>query len=135
MPETLHDEMPDLRAAFAQRGVQSWVSPGNEADDLAATLACKVAKQDIRPPLSRRIKATASFWSRASAFATIFKSAGWMPPLSPASSAFRPTTPRLLGPCGHQQFKNTGGRRDWPEKRGAIADRLSGSGGSLCPSG
>lgn len=43
MPETLHDEMPDLRAAFAQRGVQSWVSPGNEADDLAATLACKVA--------------------------------------------------------------------------------------------
>ena len=43
MPEPLHDEMPDLRAAFAQRGVQSWVSPGNEADDLAATLACKVA--------------------------------------------------------------------------------------------
>jgi len=44
MPDTLHDEMPALRAAFAERGVQSWVSPGNEADDLAATLAFKVAK-------------------------------------------------------------------------------------------
>lgn len=44
MPDNLHDEMPALRAAFAERGVQSWVSPGNEADDLAATLAVKVAK-------------------------------------------------------------------------------------------
>lgn len=44
MPESLHDEMPSLRAAFAERGVQSWVSPGNEADDLAATLAVKVAQ-------------------------------------------------------------------------------------------
>lgn len=43
MPESLHDEMPALRAAFAERGVMSWVSPGNEADDLAATLAVKVA--------------------------------------------------------------------------------------------
>lgn len=44
MPETLHAEMPALRAAFEARGVRSWVSPGNEADDLAATLAVKVAR-------------------------------------------------------------------------------------------
>ncbi|EFZ4387121.1 flap endonuclease Xni, partial [Shigella flexneri] len=40
--EELHDEMPALRAAFEQRGVPCWSASGNEADDLAATLAVKV---------------------------------------------------------------------------------------------
>ena len=44
MPDELHAEMPALRAAFEQRGVQCWVSAGNEADDLAATLAVKVTQ-------------------------------------------------------------------------------------------
>ncbi|WP_052282112.1 flap endonuclease Xni [Kluyvera genomosp. 1] len=44
MPDALHAEMPALRAAFEQRGVQCWVSTGNEADDLAATLAVKVTQ-------------------------------------------------------------------------------------------
>lgn len=44
MPDNLHAEMPALRTAFASHGVQSWVSEGNEADDLAATLAVKVAQ-------------------------------------------------------------------------------------------
>ena len=44
MPDELHAEMPALRAAFEQRGVGCWVSAGNEADDLAATLAVKVAQ-------------------------------------------------------------------------------------------
>ena len=39
MPEELHNEMPALRAAFEQRGVPCWSASGNEADDLAATLA------------------------------------------------------------------------------------------------
>lgn len=43
MPETLRDEMPLLRAAFASAGIVSWQSAGDEADDLAATLASKVA--------------------------------------------------------------------------------------------
>lgn len=43
MPEDLHAEMPALREAFTHRGVQCWHSKGNEADDLAATLAVKVA--------------------------------------------------------------------------------------------
>lgn len=42
MPDSLHDEMPAIREAFAQRGVCCWHSEGNEADDLAATLAVKV---------------------------------------------------------------------------------------------
>jgi protein Xni len=44
MPDTLHDEMPSLRAAFEARGIRCWASEGDEADDLAATLAVKVAK-------------------------------------------------------------------------------------------
>lgn len=36
--------MPEnLRQAFAKLGVPSWHSPGNEADDLAATLTAKIA--------------------------------------------------------------------------------------------
>ena len=44
MPDTLVAEMPALRAAFEQRGIRCWASPGSEADDLAATLAVKVAQ-------------------------------------------------------------------------------------------
>ncbi|WP_054177602.1 flap endonuclease Xni [Trabulsiella odontotermitis] len=44
MPDDLHAEMPALRAAFEGRGVRCWESAGNEADDLAATLAVKVAQ-------------------------------------------------------------------------------------------
>ncbi|ECH0548015.1 flap endonuclease Xni [Salmonella enterica] len=44
MPDDLHNEMPALRAAFEQRGVRCWASDGNEADDLAATLALKVTE-------------------------------------------------------------------------------------------
>lgn len=43
MPDDLQAEMPALRDAFASVGVASWHSDGDEADDLAATLACKVA--------------------------------------------------------------------------------------------
>ena len=43
MPEDLHAEMDNIRRAFEQRGVPCWASAGNEADDLAATLAVKVA--------------------------------------------------------------------------------------------
>ncbi|EPJ4919202.1 5'-3' exonuclease H3TH domain-containing protein [Klebsiella pneumoniae] len=49
MPETLVAEMPTLRAAFEQRGIRCWASPGSEADDLAATLAVKVAQAGIGP--------------------------------------------------------------------------------------
>ena len=44
MPETLEAEMPALRAAFEQRGFRCWALSGSEADDLAATLAVKVAQ-------------------------------------------------------------------------------------------
>ncbi|KGT93280.1 flap endonuclease-like protein [Erwinia typographi] len=43
MPENLQQEMPQLRAAFETAGVACWQASGEEADDLAATLAAKVA--------------------------------------------------------------------------------------------
>ncbi|MCS3434080.1 flap endonuclease Xni [Klebsiella sp. BIGb0407] len=43
MPENLQLEMPVIRDAFTRRGVCCWHSEGNEADDIAATLAVKVA--------------------------------------------------------------------------------------------
>lgn len=43
MPEALELEMPAIREAFIRRGVACWHSQGNEADDLAATLAAKLA--------------------------------------------------------------------------------------------
>ncbi|QKJ88471.1 Flap endonuclease Xni [Paramixta manurensis] len=43
MPEDLRAEMPALREAFSRAGVACRVAIDNEADDLAATLAVKVA--------------------------------------------------------------------------------------------
>lgn len=43
MPDALCDEMPLLRSAFANIGVKGWHAAGDEADDLAATIASKVA--------------------------------------------------------------------------------------------
>ncbi|MFP9229897.1 flap endonuclease Xni [Pectobacterium cacticida] len=43
MPDTLKRELPHIKAAFAAVGVASWHSRGNEADDLAATLAAKLS--------------------------------------------------------------------------------------------
>ncbi len=43
MPDNLQQEMPLIRQAFNELGVACWHSPGNEADDLAATLVVKVA--------------------------------------------------------------------------------------------
>lgn len=43
MPDSLHQELPQIKEVFRELGVESWHSPGDEADDLAATLASKVA--------------------------------------------------------------------------------------------
>lgn len=43
MPDDLHAEMDAIRSVFEKRGVPCWGSTGSEADDLAATLAVKVA--------------------------------------------------------------------------------------------
>lgn len=44
MPDELALELPQIRQAFETMGIACWHSPGNEADDLAATLASKVTQ-------------------------------------------------------------------------------------------
>ncbi|NDL65540.1 flap endonuclease Xni [Acerihabitans arboris] len=43
MPDDLHALLPVIKQSFAQAGVPSWQLAGYEADDIAATLARKVA--------------------------------------------------------------------------------------------
>lgn len=44
MPEDLHAELPALQEAFRRVGVSCWIAEADEADDLAATLAVKMAQ-------------------------------------------------------------------------------------------
>ncbi len=97
MPDDLHNEMPALRAAFEQRGVRCWASDGNEADDLAATLALKLPKPDTGQPLCQPIKAIASCSLRDCAFATTSRNAGWTRRLLKKSLAYFPAVAGLLG--------------------------------------
>ncbi|WJV54965.1 flap endonuclease Xni [Pectobacteriaceae bacterium CE90] len=48
MPETLRQELSQIKEALLTVGINSWHSPGDEADDLAATLAKKVAAQGLQ---------------------------------------------------------------------------------------
>ena len=80
MPEELHDEMPALRAAFEQRGVPCWSTSGNEADDLAATLA-----------------ATVSYFHRHYVFVITSRNVGWMRHLSIKNLAFNRSSCPITG--------------------------------------
>ena len=44
MPDDLQAELPAIQAAFRAAGVSDWVAESDEADDLAATLAVKMAE-------------------------------------------------------------------------------------------
>lgn len=88
MPDDLHAEMPTIRAAFEHRGVPCWGAQGNEADDLAATLAIKVAGAYHQATIISTDKGYCQLLSPLSAFVIIFKNAGLMRRLSPASLAY-----------------------------------------------
>lgn len=44
MPDDLRQQLPEIKAMFLNLGIESWHSGGDEADDVAATLATKVAQ-------------------------------------------------------------------------------------------
>ncbi|MEQ4924954.1 flap endonuclease Xni [Proteus hauseri] len=48
MPDDLRQLLPDIKTMLLNIGIQSWHSGGDEADDVAATLASKVAKAGYR---------------------------------------------------------------------------------------
>lgn len=97
MPDDLHNEMPALRAAFEQRGVRCWASDGNEADDLAATLALKVTEAGHQATIVSTDKAIASCSLRDCAFATTSRNAGWTRRLLKKSLAYFPDSCRITG--------------------------------------
>ncbi|XBS68992.1 flap endonuclease Xni [Acerihabitans sp. KWT182] len=51
MPDELRTQMPDIKRQFSQAGVATWQLKGYEADDIAATLARKVADAGHRVTL------------------------------------------------------------------------------------
>lgn len=44
MPDELHQQLPEIKTMLLNLGIESWHSGGDEADDVAATLATKVAQ-------------------------------------------------------------------------------------------
>lgn len=48
MPDDLRQLLPEIKTMLLNIGIQSWHSGGDEADDVAATLASKVAKAGYR---------------------------------------------------------------------------------------
>ncbi|MBQ0212537.1 flap endonuclease Xni [Proteus vulgaris] len=48
MPDDLRQQLPEIKAMLLNLGIQSWHSGGDEADDVAATLATKVASAGFR---------------------------------------------------------------------------------------
>ncbi len=127
MPETLVAEMPALRAAFEQRGIRCWASPGSEADDLAATLAVKVAQGGPsghhRLHRQRLLPAAVAHHPH--------------PRLLSEALAGRPLHRQrvrrhpgaaggLLGAGGDQQLEGAGRGGHWTQKRRPAAERVSG---------
>lgn len=51
MPDDLRLLLPEIKQFFSRAGVPSWQAAGFEADDIAATLACKVAAAGHRVTL------------------------------------------------------------------------------------
>lgn len=125
MPETLVAEMPTLRAAFEQRGIRCWASPGSEADDLAATLAVKVAggpSGHHRLHRQRLLPAAVAHHPH--------------PRLLSEALAGRPLHRQrvrrhpgaaggLLGAGGDQQLEGAGRGGHWTQKRRPAAERVS----------
>lgn len=129
MPEELHDEMPALRAAFEQRGVPCWSTSGNEADDLAATLAVKVTQAGHQATIVSTDKGYCQLLSPTLRIRDYFQKR-WLdaPFIDKEFGVQTAAVARLLGTCGDQQFKGTGCCGNRTKKRHAAAGRVSESG-------
>lgn len=97
MPETLVAEMPTLRAAFEQRGIRCWASPGSEADDLAATTAVKVAQAGHQATIVSTDKGYCQLLSPTIRIRDYFQKRWLDAPSSPASSASPRSSWRITG--------------------------------------
>lgn len=129
MPEELHNEMPALRAAFEQRGVPCWSASGNEADDLAATLAVKVTQAGHQATIVSTDKGYCQLLSPTLRIRDYFQKRWLDAPFIDKEFGVQPQQlPDYWGACGDQQFKGTGCCGDRTKKRHTATGRVSESG-------
>lgn len=136
MPDDLHNEMPALRAAFEQRGVRCWASDGNEADDLAATLALKVTEAGHQATIVSTDKGYCQLLSPGLRIRDYFQKR-WLdaPFIEKEFGVTSPAVAGLLGSGRNQQFESPRRCRYRPQKRDPAVGSVSKSGGNLRPSG
>ncbi len=82
MPEPLLEGLDKIQQAWWDLGIDSLLSDGDEADDLVATLAMKVANHGEQVTIVSTDKAIANCSHRLFVFETISSTVGWTPPLS-----------------------------------------------------
>lgn len=101
--------MPALRAAFEQRGVpHCWSASGNEADDLAATLAVKVTQAGHQATIAWLDKGFHhQLLSPTFVFADYFQKRWLDAPFIDKGGVQPQQLPDYCGACGDQQFKGT----------------------------
>ncbi len=76
MPDVLQQGLDSIQDAWWQLGIDSLLSEGDEADDLVATLACKVAAHQEKVTIISTDKATVSYFLRPYKSATTFNNVG-----------------------------------------------------------
>ncbi|GAL24970.1 DNA polymerase I [Vibrio variabilis] len=76
MPEPLYNGLDKIQDAWWQLGIDSLLSEGDEADDLVATLAVKVASHGEKVTIVSTDKAIANCSPQRYKFATTFSIAG-----------------------------------------------------------
>lgn len=135
MPDDLHNEMPALRAAFEQRGIRCWASDGNEADDLAATLALKVTEAGHQATIVSTDKGYCQLLSPGLRIRDYFQKRWLDAPFIEKEFGVLPRQlPDYWGLAGISSSKVPGVAGIGP-KRDPAVDSVSKSGGNLRPSG
>ena len=111
MPEDLQLEMPQIRAAFRQAGVACWTAEGDEADDLAATLAVKVAQSGHQATIVSTDKGYCQLLAPTIRIRDYFQKRWLDQPFIDAEFGVAPRSCPIIGAGGHQQQQNSGRRR------------------------
>ncbi len=114
-----------LLGLAGQRSRRSRRHPGGEGSPGGPSGHHRLHRQRLLPACCRP----------PSASATTFRSAGWTPPSSPASSASPRSSWRITGAGGDQQLEGAGRGGHWTQKRRPAAERVSGPGGAVRPPG
>lgn len=120
MPETLEAEMPALRAVFEQRGFRCWALSGSEADDLAATLAVKVAQAGHQATIVSTDKGYCQLLSPTIRIRDYFQKRWLDAPFIAKEFGVTPSSCPTTGAGGHQQLKGSRRGGDWSKSAAQL---------------